>query len=153
MRVNVTSAATIFWKFFFPTFWIVFFTTLTLGLIFAEVSPTSIPKNAFVGLMCVTLLLGITLFYLSIIRLKKVEMDLDYIYVTNYFKWFKYPYHNIERISQKDLVLLKVITFTFKEKGHFGKRIFFLADHRQFDTFLKENPSVTKQLLGVADDD
>lgn len=151
MRVNVTSAATIFWKFFFPTFWIVFFSTLTLGLIFAEVKPTTIPKSAFTGLMCVTLGLGIFLFYLTIIRLKKVEMDPEFIYVTNYFKWFKYPYHNIERISQRDLVLLKVVTIKFKEKGHFGKKIFFLANHRELNEFLKENPEVTEKLFDVSE--
>ncbi len=147
MRHNITSSSTIFWKFFLPTFWIVFFTTITLGLIFSEIKPTSIPKEYFSVLMVVTLLLGIGFFLLSTIRLKRVEMDGEFLYVTNYFKWYRYPYHNIDRIIERDMVLLKVITVKFKESGNFGKKIFFLANHRKLNEFLKENPTVTKQLF------
>lgn len=147
MRNNVTSSATVFWKFFFPTFWIVFFGTLTLGIIFTDIKPTGIPKNAFSILMCITLLLGIILFYLTIIRLKKVEMDGESFYVTNYFKWYKYSYDSIDRIVEKDLVLAKVVTIKLKQKGKFGKKMFFLANHRALNEFLKENPEVTQQLF------
>jgi hypothetical protein len=147
MRNNITSSATLFWKIFFPTFWIVFFFTLAMGLAFSEIKPTSIPKNAFTILMFVTLALGIILFYLTIIRLKKVELDEDFIYVTNYFKWYKYPYHNVDRIIEKDLVLAKIITLKFKEPGKFGKKIFFLANHRKLNEFLEEHPQVTEKLF------
>jgi len=147
MRNNVTSSATIFWKFFFPTFWTVFFTTLTLGIIFTDIKPTGIPKSAFTTLMCITLGLGIILFYMTIIRLKKVEMDGGSFYVTNYFKWYKYSYGSIDRIIEKDLMLVKIITIKFKEKSKFGKKVFFLANHRALNEFLKENPEVTQQLF------
>ncbi|MGK0389683.1 MAG: hypothetical protein ACI94Y_002427 [Maribacter sp.] len=149
MRNNVTSSATLFWKIFFPTFWIVFFFTLAMGLAFSEIKPTSIPKEAFTILMFVTLILGIILLYLTVIRLKKVEMDEDFIYVTNYFKWYKYPYHNVDRIIEKDLVLAKIITLKFKEPGKFGKKIFFLANHRKLNEFLEEYPQVTEKLFQI----
>lgn len=147
MRNNVTSSTTIFWKFFFPTFSIVFVSVLTLGIIFSDIKPTTLPKSTFSTLLVVILILQIVLFYLSIMKLKKVEMDEDFIYVTNYFKWYKYPYHNIDRVIERDWVLAKVITLKFKEPGKFGKRIFFLANHRKLNEFLKENPEAIQRLF------
>lgn len=152
MRNNVTSSTTIFWKFFFPTFCIVFVTVITLGIIFSDIKPTSLPKNAFSTLLLVILFLQIVLFYFSIIKLKKVEMDQDFIYITNYFKWFKYPYHNIDRIIERDWVLAKVITLKFKEPGHFGKKIFFLANHRKLNEFLENNPEAIQKLFNAEKD-
>ncbi len=147
MKTTVSSSGTLFWKFFFPSFWGVFFLTLTLGMIFTDVQPATIPKNYFSALLGITLLLGIALFAMTILRLKRVEMDKDFVYVTNYFKWFRYPYHNVDRIKESDFLLFKVITIYFKEKGAFGKKIFFLANHRKLNEFLQQHPDVVKTLF------
>ncbi len=149
MRITVSSSATIFWKFFFPCFWGVFFLTLTLGMIFTDVQPTSMPKTYFSILLGGTLLLGLVLFAMTVFRLKRVEMDEQFVYVTNYFKWFRYPYHNIDRITEKDWMLFKTVTIILKEKGTFGKKIFFLANHRKLNGFLKENPEVIRTLFNI----
>jgi hypothetical protein len=147
---NVSSSGTIFWKFVFPIFWTVFFLTLALGVTFSEIKPTAIPKMAFSILLWLTLSLGVLLMVLTLLRLKRVEMDGEFLYVTNYFKWYRYPYHNVASLTERDFVLFKLVTVAFNEPGKFGKRVFFLANHRRLDAFLQEHPEVAKQVFGGA---
>ncbi len=145
--VNVTASSTLFWKFAVPTFWLVFFTCITVGFIFSDVNPESVPRGAFIGLLCFTWGVGLLLFSLTLFRLKRVEMDEHFVVVSNYRKWYKYPYHNIEKIEEQDLVVAKVVRIYFKTPGHFGKRIFFLANHRKLNQFLEQHPEVSKGLM------
>ncbi len=148
---NVSSQLTLFWKFLVPVFWLSFFLTLTLGFTFSEVSVTGVPRSYVIILGFVTLALGLILFLMTLLRLKRVEMDEHFIYVSNYIKWYKYPYHNVASMTERDLVLLKLVFIKFKEPGNFGKSVFFLANHRALNAFLEENPEVAGSLREVAD--
>ncbi len=63
----------------------------------------------------------------------RVEFDGQFVYVTNYFKVFKYPIDNIEKITVKDYSIFKLVTVNLVSAGYFGKKIILLASRSNFD--------------------
>lgn len=147
MPRHVSSSSTLFLKIVFPLFWIIFFTTFTLAVWFSGETNFGIPIDKLRMGMPIFLLCGILFLYFTVIQLKRVEMDELYLYATNYFKTYRYPYHNIEKFVETDYGLFKVIRVYFKTKGKFGKRISFLSNTHRLQLFLNEHPEVVKQLI------
>jgi len=148
MPQQVSSSTTLFLKIVFPLFWTVFFTVFTLAVWFAgETSFGTIPVEKMKIYMPIFLACGILFLYFTVMQLKRVEMDELYVYATNYFKTYRYPYHNIDTIKEKNYGLFRVVQVHFKEKGSFGKKISFLASKHRLQLFLNNNPEVAKQFL------
>jgi len=140
---QVSTSLTLFLKIFFPVFWIVFFAAFTFAVWDLDRgSFGGIPIGSFRIGVSIFLLIGIALLYWSVMRLKRVEMDDKYVYVTNYFKNFKYPWHNISKLEERDFIVFRTIHLRLKEPGEFGKRITFVASRRKFNAFIKENPEL-----------
>ena len=53
------------------------------------------------------LVLGFSILYFTVMNLKRVEADNDFVYITNYLKIFKYPYFNVEKITEKNYGLFR----------------------------------------------
>lgn len=96
------------------------------------------------------LLGGIFLFYKTLLQLKRVEMDADFVYVTNYHKHARYPYHNIEKIEELDYLVFNLVRIHLREPGYFGKRISFIPSKKRFQDFLNEHPEVVGDLITKA---
>ncbi len=140
---QVSTSLTLFLKIALPIIWTVFFLTFNMAvwkLDIANFGPIPI-ENFRIGLLFF-LLLGIALLYWSVMRIKRVEMDKEYVYATNYFKNYRYPWHNIEGIEERDFKLFRSIHIKLKEPGKFGKKITFVASRRKFNSFIKENPNL-----------
>ena len=145
---RVSSSATLFLKFFVPTFWIVFFGAfsilmlLTSPTINGKVSPGVLRIGAVLFF-----LLGIAVLYWAVMRLKRVEMDKDFIYATNYFKTFRYPYHNVEKMVENDYLFFRSIHIFLKEPGTFGPKITFVVSQKLLERFLEDHPEVRVKLV------
>jgi len=83
-------------------------------------------------------LIGLLFLYFTFLRLKRVEIDPDFVYVTDYLKTYRYPFHNIESIKEINLYLFYLCTIRFKEKGSFGKKIHFLESRIKFKNALED---------------
>ncbi len=143
---RVSTRLTIFFKFFFPTIWIAFFGTLTLIVLISDNIVISGYSPAMFRLLVVAFFVtGTGFLYFAFMGLKRVDMDSHYMYVTNYLKAYKYPFHNVKSIKETDLLLLKAITVTFREKGSFGQRITFLSSPN-FYRYLAANPRIARSL-------
>ncbi len=150
---RVSTNLTLFFKLFLPIFWIVFFGALTGAFWMSDVQFIgAFPAGPFKIGILVFFLLGVALLYWSVMRLKRVEMDDQFVYITNYFKHYRYPYHNIEKILEKDYLLFHTVLIRFKVPGHFGKKISFIASRTHFHRFLNAHPEVVGQLMGKAKD-
>ena len=140
---RISSNATLFLKIFVPTVWMVFFGLFSIAVWLVDV-PYFGPVPALwmkLGLT-VFLLMGIGFFSLTLFRLKRVELDELYVYASNYFKTYRYPYHNIEKITERDLVLFHVVRIHLKTPGNFGKKLTFLLDEAMFKDFLEKHPDL-----------
>ncbi|MCI5080487.1 MAG: hypothetical protein MRY78_02275 [Saprospiraceae bacterium] len=147
---RVSTNLTLFLKFFIPVFWLVFFGAFTI-LIFAYDLEyvAQIPIVTFRIIAVLFMLSGIALFYFTLFRLKRVEMGEQFVYVTDYFKHVRYPYHNIDRIEESTFGFLKVVSIYLKTPGSFGKRVLFIASGKKYDEFWKNHLEL-KASLGLS---
>ncbi|WP_020534734.1 hypothetical protein [Lewinella cohaerens] len=137
---RISTNATIFFKFFIPVFWLVFFGAF-LAAVFAygaEMASGFASTGFRIGAV-LFYFSGLALFYFTLFPLKRVEADNDFLYVTNYFKTFRYPWHNIESISDSTFLFFTIARVELKEKGNFGKKMSFMASRRLYQDFWKEH--------------
>lgn len=143
---RVSTNLTLFYKVFIPTFWIIFFGAFTItSFVYKEQYQGSIPGQWLRLGAVIFFLAGLFLLSITLLRLKRVEMDKDFVYVTNYFKHYKYPWSNIAKISEHKFLYAKIVTIKFKVKGTFGKQITFIASNKLF-RFFKEEHGAVEQL-------
>lgn len=148
---RVSTNLTLFYKFFIPIFWIVLFGSITAAvLLSSRTAFGSIPGNQFRIGITIFFLSGVVILGLTLMQLKRVEMDDEFVYVTNYFKHFRYPYHNIENLHETRFFFLKVVTITLKKPGSFGKKMTFIASNRLYRSFWEEHPELYEKLTPAA---
>jgi len=114
---NLSSNWTVVLKYFLPLVWTIFFGALCIIFWVSD--------NLEIGTW--------NLSYFRIMKLMRVEYDGEFFYVTNYFKIFKYPITNVEKITIKNFPLLKIGIVKFKKAGYFGKTVPFLVSKTNFD--------------------
>jgi len=140
---RVSTNLTLFYKFFIPVFWLVFFGSVTVAsLLYSFEYIGQIPASTFRLIMVLIFLSGAVTLYITLLRLKRVEMSEDFIYVTNYFKNFRYPYHNVEGIRTSRFFFFRIATLTLREPGSFGKNILFIPSSHRFQAFFEEHPEM-----------
>ena len=144
-EVRVSSSWTLFYKIFFPTAWIVFFGVFAVFVTFDGFGSTFIPGAVRIGYL-IFFAIGLAVLWFSLMSFKRVEMDENVFYVTNYFKTYKYSYDSIADIGEIDFVIMKGVTIRFIEKSSFGKKIFFVARRRVWSTFVDTHPHLFAHL-------
>lgn len=144
---RVSSNSTLFLKFFIPTFWIVFFGAITMAAVFVRYEYVGdIPIGTFRIIMLSFYISGVLMMVFTLLRLKRVEMDQDFVYVTNYFKNYRYPYHNIEGIEISKFLFFKTASISLKTPGSFGRRMIFVPDLQRFRLALNKYPHIRSEV-------
>ena len=144
---RVSSNLTIVLKLFLPTFWIVFFGAFTIIVLFARNAYFGqIPAVPFKIGTVLFYLSGLAMFYFTLIKLKRVELGDEHVYVTNYFKHLKYPYRDIEKIEDSSIGFFQTATIWLKAPGTFGSRVTFVVSPANYDHFWKTHPTLEKKL-------
>lgn len=144
---RVSTNLTLFYKFFIPIFWIVLVGSVTAAVFLSpRAAYGSIPGFQFRIGMLIFFLSGVAMLALTFMRIKRVEMDDYFIYVTNYFKNYRYPWHNVKSLHETRFFLLNVVTITLKEPGSFGKKMTFIASNRLYRSFWEERAELLEEL-------
>ncbi|MEO1437071.1 MAG: hypothetical protein AAFV80_16135 [Bacteroidota bacterium] len=152
---NISSSATLALKFFIPTIWIVFFGTITLYVCLSNNAAEMVggTEGSVLGPRLSLLIFffsGVAFFLFLFMRLKRVEVDQQFVYVTNYLKIYKYPYSNIERVERRRILFFRPATIHFKQPGSFGSKVTFL-EGRKFDRLMIESPETVAPFLQMID--
>ena len=114
-------------KLFIPIFWIVFFGAFVVAAYTANsIEAPQIANSTFRLQSTIFVLVGIVFFALTFFRLKRVDADDKYIYISNYFKTYRYPTDTIESIVIYNHLILKAAHLRFKGKSSFGKKVIFI---------------------------
>ncbi|MBK7095823.1 MAG: hypothetical protein IPH57_12510 [Saprospiraceae bacterium] len=124
---RLSSNWTLFLKIFLPVFWISFFG----GFIIAAFVTNSIEAPQFTSgkfklQSIIFVLSGVLFFIFTFFRLKRVDGDEGFVYISNYFRTFRYPVDAIEEIIIYDHIIVKAAHIKFKGTTSFGSRIIFL---------------------------
>jgi hypothetical protein len=152
-RRSVSSAQTFLLKFIFPLFWISGFGSGTLGLWFGAFDGshrTAPPEMKWVFLFA--WIAGSTLIGWFAVRIKRVAMDRDNLYISNYFREFAVPYGQVMEVSENRWVSGHPVTLKLRTESEFGRAITFLPRARMFG-FFSAHPIVgeIRALAGIAE--
>lgn len=146
--IQVSSNLTLFLKIFIPVFYLVFFGSFVGALwlndyqYYGNIEGNTL-KLAATGIY----LLFLLLFYFTIFKLKRVEMDANEMYVTNYVKHFKYSLESVTSIAVSPYPFIKIVTITLKKPGRFGKKIRFVPSMARLIEVLTICPEWKEKLV------
>ncbi len=147
--VNLSSSFTLLLKIVIPTLWVTFFGSFTIALFFTELTNIGpYPVETFRLGLFVFFVIGLCLLYVSVIRLKRVEVDAEYFYATNYFKTYRYPHHSVKELQIRDYGILRTVKLQLRDAGKFGEKMAFIASRRRFDHFFETHPELCYLLKG-----
>jgi hypothetical protein len=139
---RLSSNTTLFFKLFLPTFWTVFFGLFTLAVWITDDYIGPLGFIEFKLGMTVFFITGVVILFFSFFRLKRVEADGHFFYVTNYFKTYRYPPDVLEKYREDNFLILRVGRLYLKEKGSFGRRISFIISRKNMQEYRLEHPLV-----------
>ena len=88
----------------------------------------------------------IGLSYLLFMRTVWVGLDTKNIYVSNFFKSYKYTYNSVAKFEEKNMLLYTIVVIHFHQKTKFGKSIFFIRNH-YWNYFLEKHPEVIDEIV------
>ncbi len=141
---RVSSNSTIILKIFVPTIWATFFLTFSIALLINDpqdlhgILSHPMFRWYFIGFVIIFFLL----MYLTVIRLKRVELAKEGIYVSNYFKTYRYDYKDLKEIKLSNFGLFTLARFKMMSKTKMGKTIPVLLKRRYFEEFVLSYPEV-----------
>lgn len=135
---RLSSNSTLFFKFFIPVFWIVFFGAFTVAVfVYRNEFYGEIPGRPLRIGSVIFFASGLVMFYFTLMRLKRVEGNAEHLIITDYFKTFRYTHAGIDKITESKFAFLKLVTIHLKEKGSFGIKIPFIASASRYEEFMK----------------
>ena len=146
---RLSTNYTLFLKFFIPIFWLVFFGLFLVAMFtFGKDLAGFFQQPLFQIGAILFYVSGLALFYFTLLSIKRVEADEHFLYATNYFKTFRYPWHNVASVEQSTFLFFITVTVKLKEAGQFGQSIRFIASKRLYRSFWEEH----QELAGLKKD-
>lgn len=146
---RVSSNLTLFLKLFLPTMWIVFFTTFGVMLFIIDEYKLPLLTSAYFKYpYLLVFFIFFALLYFTFIQLKRVEMDTEYYYVSNYMKTYRLLFDDIASVDKIKLGPVIWVTYKLKAKGSFGKKITFLANTELYNMFMNDHPEIAQIIEG-----
>ena len=148
---RVSSSLTIVLRIVLPTVWLVTIISLVILLTVAVSGKAQLFTNPILwGSLLFILGSGFAFIYFVLWRLYRIDMDHKSIYISNYFRTFKYPFSDVDSIKGISSLPDRIFHIELKSKGSFGKHIYFLASQKLWQDFVEHHP---KQLEGIFSSD
>lgn len=138
---RISSNSTLFFKLFIPSFWVMFFGMFLITLFTSD--PDIVPLfhvPAFRWGYTAFYVVFVLFIYFTIFQLKRVELDQQYLYASNYFKTYRYQIQDIKSMSITDLFFIRIGRVELSNKGRFGKKIRFILKRKYLIDFLAKHP-------------
>ena len=140
---RVSSQLTIVMRIVLPTIWFTSILSIVVLLGFAINGKAGLFGNPFIWIGLLLILgCGFAFIKLLLWRFYRVDMDRSFVYVSNYFKTYKYPFTAVESITDSKTLPGRVFCIHLKTTGSFGKNIYFLASQVLWQDFQKEHPGL-----------
>ena len=140
---QLSSNWTMVFRIFIPTLWLAFFGTFLISVLLSD-------KTSVGAVSLTSLKVGLTLFvalfafifWKTVFRLKRIDADGSFFYITNFFNAVSYPHVDIEKIELSKGIAFTFGTLVLKGSGRFGSRILFLCSRQRLAMFIAENPKL-----------
>jgi len=146
--LRISSNMTLAYKIFYPTFWFVFMGLLTGYILFADPETTPLFNTMTAKLIFVALFLFFAfLIYTFFVTLLRMEMNQSHIYISNYFKTYKYPFRDIESIKQSKFLFFRILRIKMKQKTSLGKKFRILYKNIYWEEGLELAPELKRLIV------
>jgi hypothetical protein len=141
---QISSSWTLFLKLVVPILWTTVFGLFAIAsLVTSNINIGDLPITSFRIGNIFFFLLGLWVIYKTVYKLKRVDMDGEYAYITNYLKNIRYPIQDIEKLEiGARLLFFYNSTIILKGEGSFGSRIPFVLSKRKLNRFLAAHPQL-----------
>lgn len=138
--IRLSSNWTLFLKIFLPIFWISFFGGFAIAAFVTNKSEVPFFTSKSFQLKIVLFIIsGILFFAFTFFRLKRIDGEAGFIYISNYFKTYRYPVDSINEIVIYDHLVVKAAHLSFKGKTSLGSKVIFLPYLINLPKFCEEN--------------
>ena len=145
---RISSQLTIILRIMLPTGWLTLILSIVILLGWTVRGKAGLMANPFIwiGLL---LILGTGFAFIKFIlwHLYRIDMDERYLYVSNYFKTYKYELTDIESILDSKILPGRIFCIRLKSKGSFGKNIYFLASQVLWKDYIATHPKQMGPLI------
>jgi len=149
---TLSSAQTFFMKFVFPVVWIGGFAAATLSLFLSPHSWTGtgggLPEASMKWFFLFATLVGTIFIWWACVRLKRVRMDGEALYISNYSTEIVVPLANVAEVTENRWVNSHPVTIHFHSDTGFGSHVMFMPKIRWF-AFWSSHPVVEQIRLAV----
>lgn len=129
---RISSSLTLVLRILLPILWTSFFGAMAIAVLLKGEEMGGMfyeESRRYIFVACFIVCLVI-IWYLAT-RIYRVEVDDSFVYVYNYLKHARYPYHNVGQVSPTSMVFLGLYRVKFNAPGIFGKSIYFLASPKK----------------------
>lgn len=138
---QVSTNLTLFYRLFLPIFFGVFLGAL---VVFLWLHPQAYYGNLrgdylrYGATLAFVVLVIVTLF--TVWRLRRVEMNREWVYVTDFFSQARYPWAGVAQVRETSLGIFSLVHVDLRQAGSFGKTLTFLASVSRWRMFKEEHP-------------
>lgn len=145
---RVSSQLTIVLRIALPTAWLTLILSITILLGWTVRGTARLFAHPFIWISLLIILgSGFAFIKLVLWRLYRVDMDDRFLYLSNYFKTYKYELTDIESITDSKVLPGRVFCIHLKSKGSFGKNIYFLASQALWKDYVETHQQQMLPLL------
>jgi hypothetical protein len=143
MRRSLSSSQTFLIKFALGPVWLALFTAGTLLMFSGRLTDTDglMPAPEVRWLFLGATVAGGLFLYWFCMRLKRVDLDDETLYVSNFFREIRVPLRDIEDVSENRWINIRPITVEFRRDTDFGSAIIFMPRTRWWK-FWRPHPVV-----------
>ena len=137
---QLSSNTTLLWRIFLPVFGTVFFTGLLLAFWLTDEEDLYLPYPAIWPRSILAVVWLVWIFYVrrTLWPLKRIDADDTHLYVTNYWTTLRYPWTDVESLTERKLGRRAVVALRLKAPGRFGQDILFLPGSH-YRAWMEEN--------------
>ena len=148
---RVSSQGTIILRVALPTAWLTLIFSITVLLGWTIRGKAGLWANPFIWISLLIILgTGFVFIKFLLWRLYRVDMDDRSLYISNYFKTYKYDLSDIESIVDSKILPGRVFCIRLKSKGSFGRNIYFLASQALWKDYVHTHPEQMAAILKLS---
>ena len=145
---RVSSQFTLLLRIGIPTIWVTTVLSIFILLLWAVQGRAHLFSNPIVWIVLLLVLAsGIAFIYFILWKIYRVDMDETHVYISNYFRTFKYPFSDVESIRESKTFPGRIFIIRLKSKGTFGQEIAFLASQKLWIDFIQNHPDIFLNIL------
>ena len=138
---QISSSTTLPLRIFLPILFTTFFGLFTIAVFVSDIgSLWGIPLKAVRILLPGLFFLAIIGLYRTVWQLFRIDIDAEYLYVSNFFTTARYPIQQIDRVETPKAGGLRRGTIHLIAPGRWGQRLRFIPSRQRLRKYLQENP-------------